>query len=194
VLQKLADATPSTRAIPARKPEFLDLREGLDAGGTIQTENRNMTQLAPIRAAERRSCPKCRDCGATMRLFGIEPHPTIDRADLLTYVCSHCDGVQTEIVVPAKLKPMDSLLANKAFDAETMGVLGSAFDAAWERVEATDILPIDKGQVASMRELLAKFIIATVEQGERDPNRLIEKALLRLRIILRSDIGVGASA
>ena len=99
-----------------------------------------MTQLAPIRA-EKRKCPRCRDCGATMRLFGIEPHPTIERADLLTYVCSHCDGVQTEIVVPAKLKPMDSLLANKAFDAETMGVLGSAFDAAWERVEATDIRP-----------------------------------------------------
>ena len=109
-------------------------------------------------------------------------------------MCSHCDGVQTEIVVPAKLKPMDSLLANKAFDAETMGVLGSAFDAAWERVEATDILPIDKGQVASMRELLAKFIIATVEQGERDPNQLIEKALLRLGTILRRDVGVGASA
>src|SRR5262249_11193223 len=103
---------------------------------TVRT--RNMTQLAPIRA-ERRSCPKCRDCGATTRLFGIEPHPMIDRADLLTYVCSHCDGVQTEIVVPAKLKPMGSLLANKAFDAETPRVLGSAFDAAWERVEASNV-------------------------------------------------------
>jgi hypothetical protein len=129
-----------------------------------------------------------------MRLFGIETHPTDNRVDLLTYVCSHCDGIQTEIVVPAKLELMGSLLANKAFDAETTGVLGSAFDAAWERLEATNILPTDKGQVASMRELLAKFLIATVEQGERDPNRLIEKALLRLRIILRSDIGVGASA
>ena len=142
-----------------------------------------MTQLAPIRAAERRSCPKCRDCGATMRLFGIEPHPTIDRTDLLTYVCDHCDGVQTEIEPPAKLKPMGSLLANKAFDAETMCVLGSAFDAAWERVKATDILPTDKRQVASMRELLAKFLIAKAEQGEKNPKRLIETALLRLRLI-----------
>jgi len=153
----------------------------------------NITQLAPI-TAERRSCPKCLDCGATMRLFGIESHPTIDGTDLLTYVCSHCDGVQTEIVAPAKLKPMGSLLAKKAFDAETTRVLGSAFDAAWEKVEATNILPTDKRQMASMRELLAKFIIATVEQGERDPNRLIEKALLRLRVILRRDVGVGASA
>src|SRR5262245_40957728 len=152
-----------------------------------------MTQLAPIRA-ERRNCPKCRDCGATTRLFGIEPHPTIDRAELLTYVCSHCDGAQTEIVVPAKLQPMGFLIADKAFDAETAGVLGSAFDAAWERIEATNIPPTEKGQVASMRELLAKVIIAMVEQGERDPNRLIEKALLRLRIILRREVGVGASA
>ena len=139
-----------------------------------------MIQLAPIRP-ERRSCPKCRDCGATMRLFGIETHPTDDRVDLLTYVCSHCDGIQTEIVVPAKLELM-GLLANKAFDAETMGVLGSAFDAAWERLEATNMLPTDKGQVASMRELLAKFIIAKVEQGEKDPKRLIDTALLRVRL------------
>ena len=147
-----------------------------------KTENRNMTQLAPIRA-EKSKCPRCRDCGATMRLFGIEPHPTIDRADLLTYVCSHCDGVQTEIVAPAELKPMGSLLAHKAFDAETTRVLGSAFDAAWEKVEAVNILPTDKRQVASMRELLAKFLIAKAEQGEKNPERLIETALLRLRLI-----------
>jgi len=141
-----------------------------------------MTQLTPTRA-ERRSCPKCRDCGATMRLFGIEPHPTIDGTDLLTFVCSHCDGVQTEIDPPAKLKLMGSLLANKAFDAETTRVLGSAFDAAWEKAEATNILPTDKRQLASMRELLAKIVIAKAEQGEKDPKRLIETALLRLRLI-----------
>jgi hypothetical protein len=38
-----------------------------------------------------------------------------------------------------------------------------------------------------MRESLAKFIIAAIEQGEREPNRLIEKALLRLGIILRRE-------
>jgi len=140
-----------------------------------------MTQLVPIRTE--RPCPKCRDCGATMRLFGIEPHPTIKRTDLLTFVCDHCDGVQTEIEPPAKLKPMGSLLANKSFDTETTRVLGLAFDAAWEKVEATGILPTDKRQVASMRELVAKFVIAKAEQGEKDPKRLIETALLRLRLI-----------
>jgi hypothetical protein len=154
-----------------------------------------MTQQAPIRA-ERRSCPKCHNCGATMRLLGIEAHPTIDRTDLLTYVCSHCEGLQTETVPHTKLKvfpqrgmvrPIDSLLVNKAFDAETTQLLGSMFDAAWERVEASNRQLVDGRHAASMRELLAKCIIGMVEQGERDPNRLIEKALLRLRIILRAE-------
>jgi hypothetical protein len=158
----------------------------------IRNESRNMSQFAPI-GAERRSCPKCRDCGARMRLFGIEPHPTIDRTDLLTYVCSDCDAVQTESVAPEKLTPMDSLLAEKAFDAETTHVLGSAFDAAWDRIAAADTPPTDNGQAASMRELLAKFIIAVVEQGETDPHRVMERALLRLKITLRRDVEVGAS-
>jgi len=151
-----------------------------------------MSQLAPIRA-ERFRRPKCGDCGASMRLFGIEPHPTIDETDLLTYVCSHCDAVQTETVAPERLAPMDSLLTKKAFDAETTNLLGSAFDAAWERIQATNAVPTDQRQAASMRELLAKFIIAAVEQGETDPHGVMEKALLRLKIILRRDAGVGAS-
>ena len=50
-------------------------------------------------------------------------------------------------------------------------------------VEATNILPTDKRQVASMRELLAKFVIAKAEQGEKDPKRLIETAVLRLKLL-----------
>src|SRR5262245_3004090 len=147
-----------------------------------------MTQLAPTRA-ERRGRPRCRDCGATMRLFGIEAHPTIDRTDLLTYVCSHCDGLQTEIE-PHELKlvsfrrkvmPIRALLANRAFDPETTRLLGSTFDAAWKSVEAAGTLSTEKGYATSLRELLAKFIIAMVEQGERNPDRLIERALLRLQ-------------
>jgi len=34
-----------------------------------------------------------------------------------------------------------------------------------------------------MRELLARFVIAKAEQGEKDHKRLIEAALLRLRLI-----------
>jgi len=151
-----------------------------------------MSQLAPTRPESLR-CPKCRDCGAGMSLFGIEPHPTIDRTDLLTYVCSHCDEVETETVLAGKSTPVDFPLTEKAFDAETTHVLGSAFDAAWERIEASNTAPTDERQAASMRELLAKFIIAAVEQGDTDPHRVMEKALLRVKIILRHDVGVSAS-
>ena len=36
-----------------------------------------MNQLAPTNR-ESLSGPICRDCGAPMRLFGIEAHPTVD--------------------------------------------------------------------------------------------------------------------
>ena len=136
-----------------------------------------------------------------MKLFGIEAHPTIDRTDLLTYVCSHCDGLETETVPHANSKllpkkavgmPMN-LVLDKAFDNETTQLLGSAFDAAWETAKASNGSLLDERHAASMRELLAKFIIATAEQGEKDPNRLIEKALLRLKIMLRRDVGVFAT-
>jgi hypothetical protein len=152
-----------------------------------------MTQLAPTKA-ERRGRPRCRDCGATMRLFGIEAHPTIDQTDLLTYVCSHRDGLQTELEPCEKLKvipssrmvvPIDARLQDRAFDPETTRLLGSTFDEAWKSVEASGNRPADRGRATSIRELLAKSIIALVQQGERDPKRLTESALLRLQHALK---------
>src|SRR5262245_18679212 len=143
-----------------------------------------MTQLPPTRT-ERRGRLRCRDGGATMRLFGIEAHPTIGQTDLLTYVCGHCEGIQTEVEPHQKLKlvpfrrevmPIDALLENKAFDPEMTHLLGSTFDAAWESVEASDGPLADKGHATSMRESLAKFIIAMVERGERNSVRLVESA------------------
>jgi hypothetical protein len=32
-----------------------------------------------------------------MRLFGIEAHPTIKRAELHTYLCPRCDAVETQM-------------------------------------------------------------------------------------------------
>ena len=55
------------------------------------------TFAKPIEAP---SVPNCPRCGAHMRLFGIEAHPTLKQADLRTYVCTQCDGVQTEILPP----------------------------------------------------------------------------------------------
>jgi hypothetical protein len=49
--------------------------------------------------------PICDVCRVAMRLCGIEPHPTLNRTDLWTYVCPHCEEVQTAAVssVPAWL-------------------------------------------------------------------------------------------
>jgi hypothetical protein len=52
--------------------------------------------LQPI--VEDLSNVKCRVCDVTMRLFGIEAHPTIEGADLRTYVCPRCDTVETQTV------------------------------------------------------------------------------------------------
>jgi len=41
------------------------------------------------------TCHRCRD---EMRIFGIEPHPTVESADLHTYVCDRCDALKTKIV------------------------------------------------------------------------------------------------
>jgi hypothetical protein len=38
----------------------------------------------------------CTQCGAKMRLYGIEPHPTREAADIVTYECTRCEGIQTE--------------------------------------------------------------------------------------------------
>ena len=62
-----------------------------------ETGNCTMRQLS-TNNGDKLSGPTCRDCGVPMRLFGIETHPTVDRTDLRTYVCSTCDGVQTENV------------------------------------------------------------------------------------------------
>jgi hypothetical protein len=56
-----------------------------------------MLTVAP-KPIERPAGPPCYRCGTDTRLFGIESHPTIERADLRTYVCSQCDGLQTEVV------------------------------------------------------------------------------------------------
>jgi hypothetical protein len=156
------------------------------APATIRLRKRHkMIQLAIVKT-KRRSRPTCDRCGVAMRLFGIESHPTIDRHDLRTYVCSHCDEVKTELV-PAKDRSrahngrtaaaLDMLLARGAFDAETTHLLGSTFDTVWETVKASDAPLADEHQA---RELLAKYIVAMAEQGERNPDRLVASALRRL--------------
>jgi hypothetical protein len=76
--------------------------------------------------------------------------------------------------------PMDSLLANTAFDPNTTELLASAFDIAWDTVKKSGSALAADDQAMSTREVLAKRIIEMGQQGERDRQRLIDDALAHL--------------
>ena len=61
------------------------------------------------------------------------------------------------------------------FDAETLGLMTRAFDAAWE--EAEYALASNTFDPAGLRRLMAVRIMAAVRDGEHDPKRLKELAL-----------------
>ena len=65
------------------------------------------------------------------------------------------------------------------FNPETLHVLGSALDDAWQRLEVRGHL---NGSGDAIRTILAKHLIAMAEQGERDRQRLIEGALSRVKL------------
>ena len=66
------------------------------------------------------------------------------------------------------------------FDPETIDVMIRALDEAWERFQGTGIR-LD-GQAGAARTALAKQIVDMARQGERDRERLIEGALIRLKL------------
>jgi hypothetical protein len=76
--------------------------------------------------------------------------------------------------------PIDELLANAAFDAETVVLLASAFDTAWDTVTRSGSPLAAEDRAAATREAIAKHIIDIARSGERDPRRLAEHALARL--------------
>ena len=61
------------------------------------------------------------------------------------------------------------------FDAETLGLMKKAFDAAWEEVGFA--LASKDDNPTALRKLMAVRIMAAVRDGERDPERLKEMAL-----------------
>jgi hypothetical protein len=75
-----------------------------------------------------------------------------------------------------------SVFKNLAFEPETVDVLTSAFEVAWDRVRNSGSpLGMDDAAAAT-REALAKRIIALAQKGERDRNRLVEGALASLTL------------
>ena len=78
--------------------------------------------------------------------------------------------------------PIASLLADAAFDADTVALLSSAFETAWDTIQKSGSPLAAAGLAASTRELLAKRIIEMAQKGERDRRRLVEDALAHLAV------------
>jgi hypothetical protein len=66
------------------------------------------------------------------------------------------------------------------FDPQATRILTAAFDTAWQMLKASGNVLAADYKAASTRELLAKRIIETGRQGERNPLRLAEDALVHL--------------
>jgi hypothetical protein len=120
-----------------------------------------------------------------MRVFGLEPHATFVGVAVRSHECPQCENLQTDMVPSAQewLDPPEErrlalgLSVGKGFDAEIVDLFGSAFEAAWQSLQLSDSRLTHEPHIAYTRELLAKWILVLGEQGERDRNRLVEKAL-----------------
>ena len=65
-----------------------------------------------------------------------------------------------------------------AFEPETLHILGGAMDEAWRRVKLTHL----NGRPTLHAPYLLNTFSTMARQGERDPQRLIEGALIRLTL------------
>jgi hypothetical protein len=66
------------------------------------------------------------------------------------------------------------------FDPEDIRILVSAFDKAWEAVQASGVIFGTKAETDVARAILAKHIIAVAKDGEFDQGRLRDGALVSL--------------
>jgi hypothetical protein len=125
-----------------------------------------------------------------MRVFGLEPHATFVGVALRSHECPQCENLQTDMVPSAQewldppgenpVNPTLGLSVGEGFDAEIVDLFGSAFEAAWQSLQLSDSRLTHEPHIAYTRELLAKWILVLGEQGERDRNQLVEKALALL--------------
>jgi hypothetical protein len=129
--------------------------------------------------------PTCEVCGVTMRLYGIEPHPTLNHTDLRTYVCSHCEEVQT-----AAVSSVPHLLPGGAFDTQATRLISATFDAIWDAVLASDGSAGDAQRRDAAREMLARCIIKIIQLGETNPDHIAEQALRNTCEYLRTENAV----
>ncbi len=63
------------------------------------------------------------------------------------------------------------------FDPETIRLLASAFEDAWNRIEKSGSRLARPGYSRAMREVIARFIIEMAQQGVKDPQMLAERTV-----------------
>jgi hypothetical protein len=72
------------------------------------------------------------------------------------------------------------LLAQSAFDPEFVETLVSAYETAWDRLEKSGSTFASPRYKRAAQEIVAKRIIETAQNGEREPNQLAEDAVAYL--------------
>jgi len=73
--------------------------------------------------------------------------------------------------------PAGPIFHDSAFDPATIKILVAALDAAWSTIQRSGSPLAAEDQAASTRERLAKRIVGTARNGERDRQRLVDDAL-----------------
>jgi hypothetical protein len=69
------------------------------------------------------------------------------------------------------------LLAQSAFDPETIETLVSVFEAAWQKVEQSGSKLASPAYKRAAQEIIAKRIIEMAQRGERNPDELADDAV-----------------
>ena len=67
-----------------------------------------------------------------------------------------------------------------SFDPETVAILASAFDAAWDILQKSGSPLASEAHAATTRERLAKRIIEMGQKGVRNHQRLVKDAIAHL--------------
>jgi hypothetical protein len=73
--------------------------------------------------------------------------------------------------------PIIPLLAQSAFEPETIETLVSVFESAWRRVEQSGSKLASPGYSRAAQEIIAKRIIELAQRGEREPSELADDAV-----------------
>jgi hypothetical protein len=74
-----------------------------------------------------------------------------------------------------------------AFDPETIEVLASAFDNAWDRLQKSGSRFARPGYSRAAREVIAKRIIEMAQLGMKDPQKLTDDTVQFLTANYRDD-------